>query len=116
MKQEQISSIQRKEGMAEGVDTIARHTLTKKGILKQCQNYCTISLISHPSKSILRGVLGPLEAKAEELLAREQAGLIPGRSTMKQIFNSRVIVENHPQHQCDLFHNIVDFKKVFDSV
>ena len=46
----------------------------KKGNLEQCQNYRTISLISHPSKIMLRGILNRLKAKAEKLLAEEQAG------------------------------------------
>ena len=43
--------------------------LPKKGNFKQCQNYHTISLISHPSKTMLRVILNRLKAKAEELLA-----------------------------------------------
>ena len=46
----------------------------KKGNLKQYQNYRTISLIRHPSKLMLRVILSRLKAKAEELLAEEQAG------------------------------------------
>ena len=41
----------------------------KKGNLKQCQNYCTISLISHPSKIKFQVVPNRRKAKAEELLA-----------------------------------------------
>ena len=44
-----------------------------KGNLKQCQNYCVISLISHPSKIMLQVVLNRLKAKAEVLMAEEQA-------------------------------------------
>ena len=42
--------------------------LPKKDNLKQWQNYRTISLISHPSKIILRVMLKRLKTKAEELL------------------------------------------------
>ena len=42
---------------------------------KKCQNYRTISLISHSSKIMLRVILNRLKAKAEELLAEEQAVL-----------------------------------------
>ena len=52
--------------------------LQKKGNLDQCQNYRTISLISHPSKIMLRVIFNRLGAKAEELLAEEQAGFRPG--------------------------------------
>ena len=60
----------------------------KKGNLKQYQNYRTISLIRHPSKLMLRVILSRLKAKAEELLAEEQAGFRPGRGIVEQIFNS----------------------------
>ena len=65
---------------------------------------------------MLQVILIRLKAKAEELLAEEQAGFRPGRSMVEQIFNSRVIIETHLQHQRDLFHNFIDFKKEFDRV
>ena len=48
-----------------------------KGHFKQCKNYRTMSLISHPSKVMLRVILKQLKAKAEELLAEDQAGFRP---------------------------------------
>ena len=90
--------------------------LPKKGNLKQCQNYRTISLISHPSKVMLRILLNRLKAKAEEILSEEQAGFRAGRSTVEQIFNCRLMIEKHLQHQKDIHHNFIDFKKAFDRV
>ena len=49
-------------------------------------------------------------------MAEEQAGFRPGRSITEQIFNSRVIIEKHLQHQRDLFQNFTEFKKAFDRV
>ena len=85
----------------------------KKGNLKQCQSY---PAINHPGKIMLRVILTRLKTKAEELLAEEQAGFRPGRSTVEQNFNSRVIIEKHLQHQRDLFNNFIDVKKAFDRV
>ena len=48
-----------------------------KGNVKQCQKYRSISLISHPSKIMLRVILNRFNSKAEELLAEEQAGFRP---------------------------------------
>ena len=56
-------------------------------------------------------IVNRLEARAEELLAEEQAGFRPGRSTVEEIFSSGVIKEKHLQHQRDLFHNFIDLKK-----
>ena len=47
---------------------------TKKGNLKDCKNYRTISLISHPSKIMLRILLSRLQPKIDALLSKEQAG------------------------------------------
>lgn len=90
--------------------------LPKKGNLRQCQNYRTISLISHPSKVMLRIILNRLKSYAEELLSEEQAGFRPGRSTVEQIFNCRIMIEKHLQHQKILYHNFIDFRKAFDRV
>ena len=64
---------------------------------------------------MLRVTLTRLTAKAEKLLAEEQAGFRPGRSTVEQILNSRVIIEKHLQHQRNLFHNFIDFREASDK-
>ena len=87
--------------------------LPKEGNLKSCQNYCTVSLISHPSWITLRVTLHRLNNKVEELPTEEQAIFRPGRSKMYHIFTSRGINEKHPLHQRDLFHNFVDFKMFY---
>jgi hypothetical protein len=91
-------------------------TLPKKGNLQLCPNYRTISLISHPSKLMLTVLLNRLKPQAEEILAEEQAGFRPRRSTTEQIFNLRILCEKHLQHQQDLYHVFIDFKKAFDRV
>ena len=90
--------------------------LPKKGNLKKCQNYRTISLISHASKVMLRIIMNRLKTKAEEILSEEQAGFRPGRSTVEQIFNIRILIEKHRDHQESIYHNFIDFKKAFDRV
>ncbi|KAK2180178.1 hypothetical protein NP493_454g03017 [Ridgeia piscesae] len=90
--------------------------LPKKGNLQLCQNYRTISLISHPSKVTLKILLNRLKPQAEKIIAEEQAGFRPGRSTTEQIFNLRILCEKYLQHQQDLYHVFIDFKKAFDRV
>ena len=91
-------------------------TLPKKGNLLQCQNYRTIILISHASKVMLKILLNRLTPQAETIIVEEQAGFRPGRSTTEQIFSLRILCEKYLQHQQDLFHVFVDFKKAFDRV
>ena len=91
-------------------------TLPKKGNLQQCHNYRTISLINHASKVMLKILLIRLKPQAEKIIAEEQAGFRPRRSATEQIFNLRILCERYLQHQQDLFHVFVDFKKAFDRV
>ena len=55
-------------------------TLPKKGNLQLCQSFQTISLISHPSKVLVR-ILNRLKPQAEEIIKEEQAGFRVGRRT-----------------------------------
>eukprot|EP00794_Sanderia_malayensis_P009660 gene9660-biopygen7980 len=90
--------------------------LAKKGDLKKCTNYRTISLISHPSKVLLKVISNRLKMRAEAILAEEQAGFRRGRSTVEQIANVRILGEKYRNHQMELHHNFIDFKKAFDRV
>ena len=91
-------------------------TLPKKSNLQQCQNYQTLSLISHPSKVMLKIILNRLKPQAEKIIAEEQAGFRAGRSTTERIFNLRILCEKYLQHQQDLYHVFIDFKKTFDRI
>ena len=95
-------------------------TLPKKGDLQLCQNYRTISLISHPTKVMLKIMLNRLQPQTEEIIAEiiaeEQAGFRAGRSTTEQIFNLRILCEKYLQYQQNLSLIFIDFKKAFDRV
>ena len=88
----------------------------KKGKLQQCQNYRTISLISHSSKVMLKIILNRLKPQAVKIIAEEQAGFGAGRSTTEQIFNLQILCEKYLQLQEDLYHVFIDFKKAFDRI
>ena len=91
-------------------------TLPKKGNLQLCQNYRTISLFSHPSKVMLKIILNRLQPQAEEIIAEEQTGFRAGRSTTEQIFDLGILCVKYLQHQQNLYHVFIDFKKAFDRV
>lgn len=65
---------------------------------------------------MLHIILTRLKTITEELLSEEQAGFRRGRSTAEQIFNCRVLIEKHLEHQKELHHNFIDFRKAFDRV
>ena len=54
--------------------------------------------------------------QVEKIIAEEKAGFRAGKSTIEQIFNLRILREKLLQHQRDLYHVFVDFKKAFDRV
>ena len=61
-------------------------------------------------------ILNRLKSQAEKIIAEEQAGFRAGGSTTEQIFNLRILFEKYLQHQQDLYHVFIDFKKAFDRV
>ena len=64
---------------------------------------------------MLKIMLNRLKPQAEKIVTEEQAGFRAGRSTTEQIFNLRILCE-YLQHQQDLYHVFIDFKKAFDRV
>ena len=65
---------------------------------------------------MLKVILNRLKPQADEIIAEEQAGFRAGRSTTEQIFNLRILCEKYLQHQQNLYHVFIDFKKAFDRV
>ena len=65
---------------------------------------------------MLRVIFNRLKPQAEEINAEEQAVFRAGRSATEQIFNLRILCEKNLQHQQNLYHVFIDFKKAFDRV
>ena len=65
---------------------------------------------------MLKTILNKLKQQAVKIIAEEQAGFRAGRSTREQILNLRILCEKYLQHQQDLYHVFIDFKKAFDRV
>ena len=49
-------------------------------------------------------------------MEEKQGGFRSLRSTTEHIFSLRLLVEKHLEHQKELFHNFMGFKKAFDRV
>ena len=60
--------------------------IPKKGNGKECSNYCTVSLISHTSKVILKILQATVQQYVNHELPDVQAGFRKGRETRDQIF------------------------------
>ena len=65
---------------------------------------------------MLKIILNRLKPQAEKIISEEQAGFRAGRSTTEQICNLRILCEKYLQHQQDLYHVFIDFKKAFDRI
>ena len=59
----------------------------KKGNARECWNYCTIALISHASKLMLKILQARLQQYVNHELPDVPAGFIKGRGTRDQISN-----------------------------
>ena len=90
--------------------------IPKKGGAKECSNYCTIALISHASKVMLK----ILQARLQQYMNRElpdvQAGLRKGRGTRDQIANIFWITEKAREFQRNIYFCFTDYAKAFDCV
>ena len=65
---------------------------------------------------MLKVILNRLKPQTEKTIYEEKAGLRAGRSTTEQIFNLRIVREKNLQHQQNLYHVFINFKKAFDRL
>ena len=71
----------------------------KKGNAKECSNYCTIALLSHASKVMLKILQARLQQYMNSEIPDVQAGFRKGRGTRDQIANIRWITEKARKFQ-----------------
>ena len=79
--------------VAIGLEKVSFIPIPKKGNAKECSNYCTIALISHASKVMLKILQARLQQYVNHKLPDVQAGFRKGRGTRDQIANIRWIME-----------------------
>ena len=73
--------------------------IPKKGNPKECSNYCTIALISHASKVMLKILQARLQQYMNQELPDVQAGFRKGRGARDQIANICWIIEKVREFQ-----------------
>ena len=73
--------------VATGLEKVSFHSNPKKGNAKECSNYCTIALISHTSKVILKILQASLQQYGNQELSDVQGGFRKGRGSRDQIAN-----------------------------
>ena len=100
--------------VATRLENVHFYSIPKKSNDKECSNYCTIALISHASKVMLKILQARLQQNVNHEFPDVQAGFRKGRGTTDQIANIRWIMEKAREFQKDIC--FIDYAKTFDCV
>ena len=90
--------------------------IPKKGNAKEYSNYCTIGLISHTSKVMLKILQIRLQQYVNHELPDVQAGFRKGRGIRDQIANICWNIEKARKFQKNIYFCFIDYAKAFDCV
>ena len=90
--------------------------IPKKGNDKECSNYCTVALISHTSKVMLKILQARLQQYLNWELPDVQAGFRKGRGTKDQIANIHWIIEKAREFQKNIYFCFIDYAIALDYV
>ena len=90
--------------------------IPKKGNAKECSHYCTIALISHASKVMLKILQARLQQYINCELPDVQAGFRKGRATRDQIANIRWIIKKAREFQKYIYFCFINDARAFDCV
>ena len=88
----------------------------KKGNTKECSNYCTIALISHASKGMLKIPQPRFQQYVNHELPDAQAGFRKGRGDIDQIANICWIIIKARECQKNIYFCFINYAKAFDCV
>ena len=91
-------------------------TIPKKGNAKECSNYCTVALVSHTSKVMLKILQARLQQYMNCELLDVQAGFRKVRGTRDQIANICWIIRKTREFQKNIYFCFIDYAKAFDCM
>ena len=97
--------------VATGLEKVSFHSNAR-----ECSNYCTIALISHASKVMLKILQARLQQYVNYELSDVQACFRKGRGTRDQIANIYWIIEKAREFQKNIYFCFIDYAKTFDCV
>ena len=89
--------------MATGLEKVSVHSNLKEGNAKECSNYCTIALIPHASKVMLKILQATLQQYMNQEFPGVQAGFQRDRGTRDQIASIRCIFEKARELQKNIY-------------
>ena len=99
--------------VATGLEKVSFHPIPKKSNAKECSNYCTIALISHASKVMLKILQARLQQYMNCELPDVQAGFRKSKGTRDQIVNICWIIKKARGFQKNIYFCFIDYSKVF---
>ena len=91
-------------------------SIPKKGIDKECSNYCSLALISHASKVMLKILQARLKRHMNCELSDVQAEFRNGGRTRDQIANICWVIKKAREFQKSIYFCFIDYAKAFDCV
>ena len=98
-----------------GLEKVSFHSNPKERQCKERSKYCTITLISHPSKVMLKILQARLQQYVNRELPGVQADFRKGRGTRDLIANICWIIEKARELQKNIYF-CFDYAKAFDFV
>ena len=102
--------------VATGLENSVLIPIPKKGNAKECSNHCTIALISHASKVMLKILQARLQEYVNHELPDVQAGFRKDRGTRDQIVNICWITEKAREFQKNIYLCFINHAKAFNCV
>ena len=102
--------------VATGLEKVSFHFSPKKVNVKECSNYCTIALISHASKVMLKILQARLQQYMNHELPDVQAQFRKDRGTRDQIASICWIIKRAREFQKNIYFCFTDYAKAFDCV
>ena len=102
--------------VATGLEKVRFHSNPKKGNAKECSNYCTIALISHASKVMLKIPQARLQQYVNRELPVVQAGFRKVTGIRYQIAKIHWIIKKARQFQKNIYFCFIDDTKAFGCV
>ena len=97
--------------VATGLEKVSFHSNAK-----ECSNYCTLALISHASKVMLKILQSRLQQYMNQELPDVQARSRKGRATRDQIAYIHWIMERSREFQKNIYFCFVGYARTFDCV
>ena len=92
-----------------GLEKVSVHSNPKETRCKECSNYCTIAIISHASKVVLKILQARLQQYMNHELPDIQAGFRKGRGTRDQTANICWIIEKAREFQKNIYFYFIDY-------